>query len=280
MKAVITVGIPASGKTTKYKDFDGVVVNRDDIREELYGWPYKFSNKKEQEVTEKQWDMVRGCAEKGLDLAVTDTNLNKGRRDQMKKDLERLGFYVEIDVIECTYELAVKRDLQRDRSVGSDVVWRFFKQWHEQFGIQKADQYHKNVDAWLCDLDGTLAQMKDRSPFDWSKVGEDDVNYLVSHILHLGREAGIEVVFLSGRDSVCYDETRKWLNYWGYKGCKLFMRSEGDQRKDFVVKKELYDTNVKGKYNVLAVFDDRPQVCRLWNLMGLPLMKVGDQSEF
>lgn len=280
MKAVVTVGIPASGKTTKYLDFEGVVVNRDDIREDLFGWPYKFSKAKEDKVTSVQMSLLKEASYNGIDVAVTDTNLNPSRRDHLIKLLEDLGYEVELDIIECTYETAVKRDIQRERSVGSDVIWKFFKQWNEQFGVKPVENDLCKTRAWLCDLDGTLALMNERSPYEWDKVGKDKENRLVGHILKLGKGSGIKIIFLSGRDSVCYEETRKWLDDLGYEDCELFMRSEGDTRKDFVVKKELFFNHVKDHYNIVAVFDDRPQVCRLWNLLGLPLLKVGDQSEF
>ncbi len=58
---------------------------------------------------------------------------------------------------------------------------------------------------------------------------------------------------------------------------ELYMRANKDQRSDFIVKKELYDAHIKGKYNVVAVFDDRPSVCNgLWRPLGLPLFQVGD----
>ncbi len=54
------------------------------------------------------------------------------------------------------------------------------------------------------------------------------------------------------------------------------MRKGDDTRPDAAVKEELYSQHIKGKYNVVAVFDDRLQVCRLWHKLGLPLFRVGD----
>jgi hypothetical protein len=55
----------------------------------------------------------------------------------------------------------------------------------------------------------------------------------------------------------------------------LFMRSTGDIRKDSVVKKELFEANVKGKYFINFVLDDRDQVIDLWRLeLGLPCLQV------
>jgi hypothetical protein len=62
------------------------------------------------------------------------------------------------------------------------------------------------------------------------------------------------------------------------------MRPEGDTRPDEVVKRELYKEHIKGKYNVIAVFDDRAKVCRMWNELGFGdrLFRVGriDADEF
>jgi hypothetical protein len=41
------------------------------------------------------------------------------------------------------------------------------------------------------------------------------------------------------------------------------MRAEGDDRKDWIVKKEFYD-EISKDYNVLGVFDDRDQVVAMW----------------
>ena len=56
----------------------------------------------------------------------------------------------------------------------------------------------------------------------------------------------------------------------------LFMRQTGDFRKDAIIKQEIYEREIKDKYNVLFVLDDRLQVCRMWYSLGLPLLKFGD----
>lgn len=280
MKAVLTVGVPASGKSTKYKDFNGVIINRDDIRKELFGWPYKFTKKREQDVTERQWNYIKTAAQLKVDIAITDTNLNKGCREVMVKELERLGYEVELDIIDCSYELAVKQDLLRNDSVGSDVIWRFFKKYQQEFGIQPEVQDQKLEGCYIFDIDGTLAIMKDRGPFEWEKVGNDLLNIDVWRILGMIRQCGFKVFIFTGRDSSCMEQTKEWLDRHGLGGIEFYMRPEGSQDKDFLVKHEMYKEHIKDKYKVLGVFDDRPQVCRLWNLLGLPLFKVGDQQEF
>ena len=53
------------------------------------------------------------------------------------------------------------------------------------------------------------------------------------------------------------------------------MRQPGDQRKDAVVKREMYDEHVAGQYECVGVFDDRDQVVDLWRKdLRLPCFQV------
>ncbi len=63
----------------------------------------------------------------------------------------------------------------------------------------------------------------------------------------------------------------------------LLMRAPGDSRRDSIVKRELYEKHIKGKYNVVAVFDDRPSVIReCWQALGFTdrIFNVGSGEEF
>jgi hypothetical protein len=50
--------------------------------------------------------------------------------------------------------------------------------------------------------------------------------------------------------------------------------SSADMRKDAVIKQELFDKYVAGKYNVLFVLDDRNQVVDFWRSIGLTCFQV------
>ncbi len=52
------------------------------------------------------------------------------------------------------------------------------------------------------------------------------------------------------------------------------MRQEGDTRKDVLVKQEIYEREIKGRYNVLFVLDDRQQVVDGWRALGLTVFQV------
>ncbi len=54
------------------------------------------------------------------------------------------------------------------------------------------------------------------------------------------------------------------------------MRAEGDNRPDSIVKRELFETHIRGSYNVHTVFDDRDSVVRMWRRIGLPAWQVAE----
>lgn len=119
--------------------------------------------------------------------------------------------------------------------------------------------------AILCDIDGTLAHMSGRSPYDWARVEEDAVDENVREILELYHyNTEVRIILLSGRDEVCRKETLRWLDHHLVSYDELLMRPNGDIRKDNIVKAELYNQFIKDKVNVRFVLDDRDQVVKMW----------------
>ena len=52
------------------------------------------------------------------------------------------------------------------------------------------------------------------------------------------------------------------------------MRKNGDFRKDFIIKKEIYEKFIKPKYEVLFVLEDRDQAVKMWREEGLTCLQV------
>jgi hypothetical protein len=134
-------------------------------------------------------------------------------------------------------------------------------------------------DGIIVDLDGTLAIHQDRSPFDWGLVHTDLPNTPVVSVVRAMAAAGYSIVYCSGRDSVCREATETWINeHVGVDG-PLYMRARGDNRKDAVVKKELYENHIEPTYRIAFVLDDRDQVVELWrNELGLTCFQVAPGS--
>ena len=79
---------------------------------------------------------------------------------------------------------------------------------------------------------------------------------------------------MSGRSSEFRAHTERWLQANNIRYSELHMRAEGDQRKDSIVKRELFDAHVRGKWNVSFVLDDRQQVVDMWRGLGLVCLQV------
>jgi hypothetical protein len=91
----------------------------------------------------------------------------------------------------------------------------------------------------------------------------------------LVHEEGLTVIFMSGRTDGCKEETEKWLGEHVGLPYHLYMRAKGDGRKDWIVKNELF-SQVRDKYHVVSVFDDRNQVVGMWRKLGLQVFQVAD----
>ncbi len=130
--------------------------------------------------------------------------------------------------------------------------------------------------AIIFDVDGTLALRSDRSPYSWAKVGLDKPNTIVVQMLLGYRNWGYRIIIVSGREDHCLKETIEWLALHGIVYDKLFMRKAGDGTKDETVKQLIYCCDISPHYNVVAVVDDRPRVCRMWRALGLPVIQIGD----
>lgn len=129
--------------------------------------------------------------------------------------------------------------------------------------------------AIIVDIDGTVALRTDRSPFQWHKVGNDQVHQAVQYLL-ANLNPKILRIFVSGRDEVCRKETEDWLKENKIHHDFLYMRVKNDNRKDSIIKEEIYMTHIKGNYNVIFVLDDRDQVVKLWRSLGLVCLQVAE----
>lgn len=129
----------------------------------------------------------------------------------------------------------------------------------------------------ICDLDGTLALMEHRSPYDASTANHDSLNHPIANILKVysnQTEFPIEIILLSGRYERYRAETISWLKQHGINYSKLYLRPDDDFRKDTVYKKEIYETYIKDKFDVLFVLEDRSQVVGMWRSEGLTCLQV------
>lgn len=128
--------------------------------------------------------------------------------------------------------------------------------------------------AILCDLDGTLALLTARGPYDTAKCELDELNEPIAHLLRTYAAAGIAVVLISGREDRFRSHTKRWLTRHAVPFDALFMRPTRDFRKDALIKREIYDRDIEPKYDIIFVLDDRDQVVQMWRNLGLTCLQV------
>ncbi|QSB05008.1 hypothetical protein [Natronoglycomyces albus] len=130
-------------------------------------------------------------------------------------------------------------------------------------------------DAVIVDIDGTVALRADRSPYDWSRVGEDTPNRPVIAVVEALAAAGYAIVCVSGRSEVCRPATDFWLHaHVNAQISQLHMRGDGDNRADVEVKREIYQRKVRGRFRVECVLDDRDAIVAMWRELGLTCLQV------
>lgn len=283
-KAIVTVGISASGKSTFADEWmaagtNRVRIERDLVRKALveadgreWSWD-KWNWKREGEVSAIINRRIEACAGTH-DIILSDTNLHAGRRKTLVKWLESLGFEVEVKEFNVAIEEAWKRDAKRANGVGHSVIAKQYEQNLENSTRRRYVADTSKPRCILVDIDGTAAHMNGkRGAFEWDKVSldvpDEAVRMLTQCVL-------ADVIALSGRDGVCEPDTRQWLVDHGFRFHELFMRAPNDMRKDTIVKEEIFWRDVADNYNVLFAIDDRPSVARMWRELGVKVFQVGN----
>jgi predicted kinase len=280
MRAIVTVGISASGKTTWVNDLIETEkgwrdINRDWIRFNVVkpgaNWSnYKFNNANEKEVTRIQGQMIMESWAAGENIVISDTNLNPTTRQGLINRLRELGYTVDLKVFHVTYETALKRDRLRPNSVGHEVIYRQMDQWNTFNGRVTYVGDESLPKAIIVDVDGTIAQMSGRGPFEWHRVGEDLPRKLIIDMVKNYFAQGYEILIVSGRSDECKAETQEWLHHHRVPVQELHMRKEGDYRRDSAIKEEIFWTHLAHKYNIVAAIDDRPMMIRAWHELKIP----------
>lgn len=301
---VLCIGLPASGKSTWAKEQVKLEpdrwrrVNRDDLRLMLWNGPWSPVVADEKVVTAIAEAAVRSNLEAGFDVIVDNTNLKARDRKDFHLIAESVGNCVVVEkVFPCTVEEALKRNLRRSgcACVHADVIINKAKRFHvgkdgsfknikdsitgyKEPTIGALIQDENLPKIAIFDLDGSMCNISHRNPYDATTCDQDLPNNHVVDLCKMIHSQGIKIMFFSGREERFKDKTRTWLNTYFNQDYELHMRSSGDYRKDSIVKLEMYEQWVKNKFNIIAVVDDRLQVCQLWYRLGLPIFRVGNPN--
>ena len=298
VKIIFCKGLPASGKSTWASQYckdniNFIRLNKDDLREELQElnkqdtWNRDF----EKLILDTQREKGISLLKSGKSIIIDDTNFSNIHWGYWNNIAEKMGISIELKYFDTPVDECVDRDKHREKSVGEDVIRSMYKKYVKH-NISKIDsrfiikQDKSLPKCIIVDIDGTLALINGRNPYDDTLIHTDKPNkYIVDIVNRFKRLYDYEwvssngrinnrIILMSGRMDKCRNQTEKWLKDNIIPYDILYMRKTDDFRQDSIVKKELYEEHIKGKYYVEAVFDDRDQVVKMWRDEGLLCCQV------
>ncbi len=296
-------GISGSGKSTLARNLrksvpNTIIVSRDKLREQLFGLDetenvnYYQQDKRELHRCEKlvtvtEIAQIQSAVDEGYNVIVDDTNLKFATIQTFHKH-----FYwcrMELLRTDTPLDVALVRDQQRVCTVGPEVIRKQHKnlntlQRHSTKvsellvstgGTFEVVQDPQLPRAIVVDVDGTLALMGNRSPFNWKQVLLDVINAPVKEAVMAMHRQDHQIIICTGRSSEAAEDTKKWLLLQEIPFSGFYIRQPSDSRPDFVVKQEMWHDIVKHHY-VTAMFDDRDQVVLHARRCGFTVFQVAE----
>lgn len=144
--------------------------------------------------------------------------------------------------------------------------------------------------AIICDIDSTLANIDHRlhllPDFDafFSRMAEDTPNEWCLDLLDAwnGQRPRPALLIVTGRPEKHRAATERWLASHHVRHDQLFMRPDflpggkPDHREDDVVKQEIYDREIRDKFSVSFVVEDRKKVVQMWRRIGLTCLQCAE----
>lgn len=289
---VIVRGVPSCGKTTWAREWvekdpgARARVSRADI-DAMAGGEWSLER-----ALQTRDAVISALLKAGMDVVVDDIHLSDMSVESVLKVARAHNATILVyDMSDIPLEEVLRRNANRDRPVHEDVIAGYHRTFikDQKFPLpmpqreaepEEPSQYVPidGQETYLVDIDNTISLRGDRGPFDWDRVGEDLPNEPVIRLLEALDSTGLfQFLFLSGRSEVCRDQTERWLaHHVGVEYGRLFMREAGDNRSDQVVKLEIFDREIRERYNVVGVFDDRNKVVAMWRSLGLSVFQVAD----
>ena len=275
----ILIGCPASGKSTfaEWKvrtESKTMRISRDEIR--FSQFQETLDPASESMISKIINGQIKTLLSNGWNVILDTCNVKSDYIKQPINDFSEMA-NIEFKVFDLPLGKLFTRNEKRDQKKKKKVIENMYKQLQktkEKFDFKPIKKINKDLEyrdqntdlpkAIICDLDGTLALMNGRNPFDASKCDEDEINNPVANVLRNYKKLGYEILLVSGREDRYKDPTLRFLEKYEIEYDALIMRKTKDSRKDSVIKTEIYNESIKDKYFVEFVLDDRNQVVDTW----------------
>lgn len=283
-KVIICKGLIASGKSTWAKEFIAKNpqykrVNKDDLRAMVDNG--KHSKARETLICQLRDVFIWECLRNGYSVVVDDTNFYQKHVDDITNLVTLFNgspasngkVEVEVKYFDIEVEEAIKRDAAREKPVGEGPIRSMYQQHVLPQKYPKVTQNPALQSAVIFDIDGTLAKMNGRSPFDHTRVGEDLPNLPIVLLSQTFAHDNDKIICFSGRSEDCRVETEKWLKDNGVWYSELHMRPSGNVERDDLIKRRLLEQIIK-RYYIRMSIDDRDRVVSMFRASGITCLQV------
>ena len=272
-------GLPASGKTTYAKELEATGkwfrANKDDIRKSYFpDWTFKD----EAEVMAMEDADIIAELRDGNNVVVDDANLHPKHVIRLMEIAKNEKAKFQIKDFDTHVEECIKRNERRAEKIPKEAILEMHNKYLNN--DKKVEYNDKLEECIIVDVDGTLAHIdpnSPRNPYDASRAMEDVLDDAVANVVAMAYGHGYKVVVLTGRHTGHLGVTKDWLAANGVSYDEIYCRKKNDKRADYIVKRELFDKRIRGRYNVKYVIDDRPSIVRMWQSLGLTTFAVGNQ---
>lgn len=296
-KLLMLQGLPGSGKSYFAEKTGFQVVNKDSIRRNLEADGWEWSRENEKDVIAKRDSLISRYLRDGYSVVSDDTNFGRKHKVRLEQLARENGAEFEIKRIDTPLDICLGRNAQREgkAKVPESAILSMYEKYvandvdrfplsakqGKDYPFEKVERKAGLPEAIICDLDGTISMFKEkghRGPYDASKCDQDEYNPIIGGMVQFYRVNGLidQIIFVSGREEIYREPTERWLKARGFADYKLYMRKAGDHRKDWLVKYELFNENIRDKYNVAFCLDDRNQVVKMWRAIGLTCLQVAN----
>lgn len=292
-KLVITKGLPASGKSTWAREFvkgkkDWVRVNNDDLQLMMFG--EAFAKGRGDFLDKVRMMFVDWLITKNMNIIADNTNLHPKQEVYYRSVVDEHNFKVQNGGEGELYEFSIKdftnvpigecliRNRNRPGNIPDKVIYDMYNSYLKK-EVPALEQDKTLPKALVVDLDGTMALMVNRSPYEMSKVYDDAVNQPIVDLVNIMKKTGHRIFFISGRDKCAEGDTIRWLaDKAGITdGYSIFLRPDNDPRPDTQFKKDIFEEHLKGKYYVDFWIEDRWRMTHaVRNELGITCLQCAD----
>ena len=299
-KLILVEGISGSGKTYWAKQWveedpvHRVRLNYDDIRcmlgkywvpereplmKEIFKYALATSMSMEYDIVIDNMSNLNPKHKKEYDDLVADHN------ESYPENI----YKIEYKLLNTPVEECIKRDALRPIPIGEKVIkqqWRNYRNYIICSSIK--EMLDKQIplkneleDCIIVDMDATLCFNTSARPFFGPGAAEQMINDIPNYpLVSLARNycdaSDCALIVITGRDESCREVTMNWLDDHWLHPTMLLMRPNNDYRTGEEMKKYLYETYVKDKYNVVFVLDDSSKVVKMYRDLGLTVLQPNE----